>query len=215
LFIFTYSHYWHPGKSFEWFYDVSLEKIMKNRLFCLALLLINSDAHSQSLYGFIESIKNSKFTRIECERKSAYSKNHVLTPTSIGKYAKPNFYDSVYIDLIENANQRDFEIWWDNSSKSKFNKEFIADNKLNEFLTSYRENIKVIENTSSSITLQSLEDITGRIDIFELDKNNGNLKMYIWEMKTTKTKKDETFKFKPESAKEDLLNTEIIDFNCK
>jgi hypothetical protein len=34
-------------------------------------------------------------------------------------------------------------------------------------------------------------------------------------MKTTKTKKNETFKFKQEAAKEDLLNTEIIDFNCK
>lgn len=205
----------YPKDTFEWLCDISLRKIMKNRLFCLALLLINSNAHSQGVYELIESIKNSKFTRIECERKSAYSKNHVLTPTSIGKYAKPNFYDHVYIDLIENASQRDFEIWWDNSSKSKFNKEFIADNKLNEFLTSYREKIKVTEDTSSSIKLQSLEDITGRIDIFELNKNNGNLKMYIWEMKTTKTKKNETFKFKQESAKEDLLNTEIIDFNCK
>jgi len=168
-----------------------------------------------SFNEFMESIKNRKFTRIECERKSVYSKNHAPTPTSKGKYAKPNFYDLVYIDLIENTNQREFNIWWDNSSQSKFNKEFIADNKINDSFTSYKENIKVTKETSSLINFQSLKDITGRVDMFELDKLNGNLKMHVWEMKTTQTKSNDTFKFKQESAKEELVHTETIQFKCK
>jgi hypothetical protein len=191
---------------------------MKNRLLILILLTISSNGYSQGVMSFnefMESIKNRKFTRIECERKSDYSKNHVLTPTSKGKYAKPNFYDLVYIDLIENTNQREFNIWWDNSSQSKFNKEFIADNKINDSFTSYKENIKVTKETPSLINFQSLKDITGRVDMFELDKLNGNLKMHIWEMKTTQTKSNDTFKFKQESAKEELIHTETIQFKCK
>jgi hypothetical protein len=191
---------------------------MKNKLLCLAFLIISSNVFSQGLMSineFMESIKNRKFTRVECERKSSYSKNHIHTPTSKGKYAKPNFYDLVYIDLIENTNQREFNIWWNNSSQSKFNKEFIADSKIDDSFTSYKENIKVTKETSSFINFQSPEDITGRIDMFELDKLNGNLKMHIWEMKTTQMKSNDTFKFKQESSKKELTLTETIQFKCK
>lgn len=187
---------------------------MRSKLVWIILLLISSNAYSISVEDFVKSIKDKKYTRIDCVRTSGYSKNHASILPIKGRYARPNLYDYLYIQLIESPIEKKYEIWGESSSSSKFNDEYDAHLRVDNWVMSYK-NLTITRETPNSIVFQSNKDIDGRIDMFDLDKLNGNLKMYIWEMKTTQTKPNDTFKFRQESAKEELISTETIQFKCK
>jgi hypothetical protein len=192
-------------------------KKMKSKLIWIALLLFSSNTYSiKSFEDFLKDkdIEGSKFTRVDCERKSSYTKHHAHIYPFKGRYVRPNLYDYVYIELTESNNKKKYNIWGETSSNSQFNSERMQHTKVDYWVMTY-PNLTITKETSNSIIFQVDKDIDGRVDIFDLDKLNGNLKMHVWEIKTTQTKPNDTFKFKQESAKKDLVHTETVQFTCK
>jgi hypothetical protein len=190
---------------------------MKSKLLWIVLLLFSSSAYAiQSFEEYLKDkdILGSKFTRIDCERKSSYTKNHVQIHPYKGRFVRPNLYDYIYIQLSESSNKKKYKIWGETSSNSQYNSERMEHEKVDYWVMTY-QNLTITKETSNSIVFQTNKDIDGRIDIFDLDTLSGNLKMHVWEINTTQTKPNDTFKFKQESAKKELAHTETIQFKCK
>lgn len=190
---------------------------MRSKLIWIALLLFSSNAYSlESFEEFLKKkdIEGSKFSRVDCERKSSYTKKHDHIYPYKGRYVGPNLYDYIYIELTETNNKKKYKIWGETSSSSQYNSERMEHSKVDYWVMTY-ENLTVTKETSNLIRFQTDKDIDGRIDIFDLDKLNGDLKMHVWEIKTTQTKPNDTFKFKQESAKKELIHVETVQFKCK
>lgn len=190
---------------------------MKIKLIWIALLVFSNNAYSlQSFEDFLKNndIGKAQFLRIDCNRVSNYSKNHVVEIPNKNSYARPNLYDSIHIEQKILNGTKSYSFFWENSSKSKYREEYDRYIEIYYEISRYK-NLKVNRETENLIVFQTPKDVNDRVDIYELNKTNGNLKMHVWEIKTTETRPNDTFKFKQESAKKELVHTETIQFNCK
>lgn len=175
----------------------------------------NQSFAMESFEEYYKKLKNKTF--VSCSRVSPRPSHSYRGPYYENTYANEDFWGTLRLEFLnyEGKKSQEFEWDWGVITDDAFAKASASEHS--EFLQSKqpkRTELILTKENSEWMTLQTPPDGNGRVDIFQLNKNTGQLFLYVWRPVVSETKPNETFKFKTEVVKKELKLNSTTKFKC-
>jgi len=191
-----------------------LTRVISSGILAIALAVPMTSYGVESFDEFLKRTEKTVF--LDCSRVSPRPKYKFQGYYSPDSYVDEGMWGHIRLEFQDYQGKKTQNFDWELGS---FDSSYVkqATNEYDSIRPKIRRgsDLLITKETSSTITLQTPPDETGRVDIFQLDKKTGKLNIYVWKKVATETRPNEKFQFRTEVLKKELKLSSTTEFKCQ